>query len=729
MKRLLYLIIYILTLLPTMAQTIVCDAQDGQPVIQASVYDEHGKIIGVTDIDGQLPNVGDSKTIRLTHIAYQPYAKKSQGDLLAYSEIRQLKGIMKQRRHEKYAMNLWLFDEYFPVEAEFMTKQEYKAEQKALKNDPQMMSPEAIDRYIDEQHIPELSSDMQLKLEMTRKRQQKKVQASDADDNKYMSQERIYLQTDKPYYAAGDTVWFRAHLLDATTNMPAKRSRFVYVELHDQQADTLMQRLMIRSDEDGVFANAMLLPKDIRSGVYTLVAYTQWMRNFGAESFCYQPLTVAGGQRVRGHRIPLQHISQYDAKVRISGEAATENKPITLDINIQDHDGRPLSGIFAFAVTDYDVVKPDSLFDDIRQSLLRQQLSNHTDTLRHITYPIQTKQLITGRVKGSLGQRIKNPHLLVVNNRTGHRDEFELGDSTRFALAVDNPNGTTFTLEGMRRSGRTTFVELQIDSLTFPKVKLPHYQLTPSASDFSAFVTQSQTQQMYNRANYIELPEVEKVGRKQKPLKQNFLNIEAPRGLPEGDPRIDRAVTMQQLLISLGMRVVYNDGVPTITTPDNAGVLIYVDNIREEDHDYVLNLVPTDVKSIEYFTPNNAINGFFAARPASNSGKVPGVLFVFLKDGSEIVHSKSARPLSMATVQQLGYEQPVEFYSPQYANPSDKTRPDHRTTLYWNPKVKTDTEGHATIRFYASDISKRYLVTLEGVSDDGTIIHHQQVIE
>jgi hypothetical protein len=44
--------------------------------------------------------------------------------------------------------------------------------------------------------------------------------------------------------------------------MPAKRSRFVYVELHDQQADTLMQRLMIRSDEDGVFANAMLLPKD-----------------------------------------------------------------------------------------------------------------------------------------------------------------------------------------------------------------------------------------------------------------------------------------------------------------------------------------------------------------------------------------------------------------------------------------------------------------------------------
>ena len=175
---------------------------------------------------------------------------------------------------------------------------------------------------------------------------------------------------------------------------------------------------------------------------------------------------------------------------------------------------------------------------------------------------------------------------------------------------------------------------------------------------------------------------------------------------------------------------VYNDGADGyITTPNNTGVMLYVDNIREEDHDYVLNIVPTDIKSIEYFTPNNAINGFFGARPASFSGKVPGVLFVFLKDGSEIFRSPSSRPLSMATVHQLGYRPSVEYHSPQYSDKEHGTRPDHRTTLYWNPKVKTDDNGQATIRFYASDISRRYLITLEGISDDGTIVHHQQVIE
>jgi hypothetical protein len=43
--------------------------------------------------------------------------------------------------------------------------------------------------------------------------------------------------------------------------------------------------------------------------------------------------------------------------------------------------------------------------------------------------------------------------------------------------------------------------------------------------------------------------------------------------------------------------------------------------------------------------------------------------------------------------------------------------------------VETDEKGHASVRFYASDISKRYLITLEGVSNDGTIVHHQQIIE
>ena len=641
-------------------------------------------------------------------------------------------------------------------------------------------------------------------------------------------QEQIYVHTDKPYYVAGDTVWFRAHLVDAVTHTPISRSRFVYVELHDQQADTLLQRIIVKCDSDGVFANAITLPRGMKGGCYTLAAYTQWMRNFPAERFFYKQLVVVGttspsgfqseavGLPVRSRRTPSPKpsdselelglrkgqlliqlnkpiseplscvlygsgnliVADYmpgkvlridsqslrpgnlsvamvnretgdiiaesqtfiegkDALVTISGKAQSDNDPMELNISIADTGGTPLSGSFSLSVTDYDVVKPDTLQPTIGKSLSQQPADySLANMLRgiypRIDYSFQTEQVITGSVKGSLGQRLKKPHLLVVNNQTGQQWDFELGDSTRFSLAVDNPEGSVFTLEGTRRSGKTSFVELKIDSLTFPKVTLPHYQLTSSTVDLTSFKTQSQTQQMYNRESYIELPEVLKIGKKQKPLKNNFMGLEAPRGYQEGDPRIEQAVTMQQLLTSLGMRIVSDEnGEQYITTPDNAGVKVYIDNFVEsaEEHGYVLSLPPTDIRSIEYFTPNSPINGFYGVRPVSYSGKVPGVLFIFMKDGSEIVRARAKDRLSFASVRQLGYRWPVEFYSPQYTDKSQKTRPDHRTTLYWNPKVTTDINGHAQVRFYASDISKRYLVTLEGVSNDGTVVRKQMVIE
>ena len=112
-------------------------------------------------------------------------------------------------------------------------------------------------------------------------------------------QEKIYIQTDKPYYMAGDTVWFRAHLVDAATNIPSTsahypegRSRYVYVELHDNAADTLVERAMIKRDSLGVFANAFTLPRELSGGRYTLAAYTRYMMNFPKERFAYKVIEV-----------------------------------------------------------------------------------------------------------------------------------------------------------------------------------------------------------------------------------------------------------------------------------------------------------------------------------------------------------------------------------------------------------------------------------------------------
>jgi hypothetical protein len=74
-----------------------------------------------------------------------------------------------------------------------------------------------------------------------------------------------------------------------------------------------------------------------------------------------------------------------------------------------------------------------------------------------------------------------------------------------------------------------------------------------------------------------------------------------------------------------------------------------------------------------------------------------------------------------------GIYQAREFYKPDYENNNSKI-PDNRTTIYWNPEVKTDSTGKAKVSFYNSDLKGEALIRISGVSyslkDASTSISH-----
>ena len=651
------------------------------------------------------------------------------------------------------------------------------------------------------------------------------IQQCILDYYKRVPQEQIYVHTDKPYYVPGDTVWFRAHLVDAVTHTPISRSCYVYVELHDQRADTLVQRLIVKCDSDGVFANALVLPHDMHGGSYTLAAYTQWMRNFPAERFFYKELLVVGntslpstesdpyGLRVRSRRtqsplpsdsglelgqrkgqlliqlnkvtdaplacvlygsgnllvadytqgkvlridsqtlrpgnvsIAMVHretgdivaesqttIEGGEPQVNISGNARTHNDPMELDITLIGADGTPLGGSFSLSVTDYDVVTPDTLQPAI-DKYLNQQYADYplsdmlSGTYPRIDYSFQTSQTITGQIRGTIFKKIKNPKLMLVRPDTGFRQTFELGDSCRFTInGLDFADGTTYVLEGMRRTGSTSLVQLNIDPQTFPTLHSPFSSATSTLSVPDNFVKQAQEQVMYGSIDReIELPDVVKEKkRRHKPT--NLLGVMPFRAFYDDDPLLNNFYSMEILLSTLGipvyrdangeMQIRYRSG--TVTRAKQ-GPGIFIDEFRSNMEELMM-LQPETIESIEWFDHVGAANMTIYGWNVSTSG----LLLVRQKPG---LKGRAFRPLSMASIHQQGWKPSAEFYSPQYPDPSAKTRPDHRTTLYWNPKVETDEKGHASVRFYASDISKRYLITLEGVSDDGIVIHKEAIIE
>jgi hypothetical protein len=102
--------------------------------------------------------------------------------------------------------------------------------------------------------------------------------------------EKVYLHLDKPYYAAGDDIWFKAYVTAGSYNQLSTISGIVNVELIDSR-DSITRSLKLPL-KGGVAAGDIALPDTLKQGAYRIRAYTNYMRNAGSEYFFDHPITI-----------------------------------------------------------------------------------------------------------------------------------------------------------------------------------------------------------------------------------------------------------------------------------------------------------------------------------------------------------------------------------------------------------------------------------------------------
>jgi len=94
-------------------------------------------------------------------------------------------------------------------------------------------------------------------------------------------QEKVHLHLDKPYYAIGDDIWFKAYVVSTLDGAPSNISSSIYVELISE-SDSIKQQLKLPL-MSGVTWGDFKLPDTLQEGNYRIRAYTQYMRNAGPE--------------------------------------------------------------------------------------------------------------------------------------------------------------------------------------------------------------------------------------------------------------------------------------------------------------------------------------------------------------------------------------------------------------------------------------------------------------
>jgi len=106
--------------------------------------------------------------------------------------------------------------------------------------------------------------------------------------SKRFPQEKVYLQVDKDYYGAGETIWFKAYVL--LQGQPSLSATNLYVELIDKGGNIVQKKLISLGGATG--SGAFVVPETMPAGQYQIRAYTAWMLNFDAEFLFYKDIEI-----------------------------------------------------------------------------------------------------------------------------------------------------------------------------------------------------------------------------------------------------------------------------------------------------------------------------------------------------------------------------------------------------------------------------------------------------
>jgi hypothetical protein len=100
--------------------------------------------------------------------------------------------------------------------------------------------------------------------------------------------EKIYVHYDKSSYIAGETIWFKAYIMDGL--LPSTKSTVLCVELINDSGKTIQKKIL--SINGSAAVGEFELPKKMTQGSYTVKAFTRTLMNFGFERYYYHSIEI-----------------------------------------------------------------------------------------------------------------------------------------------------------------------------------------------------------------------------------------------------------------------------------------------------------------------------------------------------------------------------------------------------------------------------------------------------
>lgn len=438
---------------------------------------------------------------------------------------------------------------------------------------------------------------------------------------------------------------------------------------------------------------------------------------------------------------------------------------VKLKMKVTDSDKRLLDGSFSVAVTDDDDIQPDTTTTILSNLLLTSELRGHVENpafylqagdvqasnaadllmmtqgwrrynidqalrgdFQYPTVPAEVGQEISGIVKDGYFKKepLKDSHVSLLSLNYDYMDFTKTDNSGCFSFnGFEFPDSTRFLIQARTKKGRDSRVELYVNKYVSPSISYiaPFTKMNQDNKElvFNFLEKANQKYTLENGIRMIHLDAVEVKGRikeKATPPTSFYAHL-MDNVYTSKDIANKNYVSIESLLrIIRGVKIEYDMYQKPMIFIRKSPVLFIINDLYIDDFD----IRDIDINDIETIGIIRGHKGAILGSRGKNA-----IVITTKKMNGEIPKENK---MNIKQITPLGYQNPVEFYSPKYETKEqlDSPNPDLRSVLFWKPNVILSENGEAVVDFYTADTKTSYTIITEGITSSGKIFHGTQKI-
>ncbi len=520
----------------------------------------------------------------------------------------------------------------------------------------------------------------------------------------------------------GEILWFKIYC--SSILFPGEElSSIAFIELVSSENTSILRKKILLAHGGGT--GEFKIPENLPTGIYYILAYTNWMKNFGEESFFrkemiivnpYQPFSNKSDSLsfVEKHNeASVPDITTGKLKIIPGKNKYSTREHVTMKIETVSLPGKIITGGLSVSVyrkepkmifnaeisNGMELTKaPGSItfLPDFHGILLSGKLTDHSGHATPVAFVTVSSPGKGTDIKSHITDRNGNFHFLL-EPKEGEKE-----------IVITLPAGDMkISLEesfwnGFREHPDSLVLILKREAVSFLKEKYACYQLTDR----------------FKKQNYIKNSTAENVPDTNvfysKPIQtiklSDYIILDSLR---EYFYELIPAVKFTQSNDEIDVSVI--DPLTMTTIKENPG--IFFDGVLYNNFSAIADIPVREIDRISVLPAAYYYKDF----------SFGGIIDIHTKKSD--FNSVKPLPGMSRFIYPLANISEWKFTSPYYSVADSTDRiPDLRYLLHWDPDVRLESSGEVSVQFYSGDVRGRFVVKVVGMSDDGEFFQTESEI-